>query len=162
MGRRLRAAAATCATLGLSACVASTTLHSPQGGAEVAVKKTTATAVPRTEQLTTTSFGNYEFSATSPGLEPLTGILPLKFNGGYLALDILFFAPAMFFNLREPYAHYEFDLVERVVRYRRTESDAWSVYVPTAGEQARAQRHFAVQQAGPATAGPAAGAVQNR
>jgi|GEM_PF-5211530 hypothetical protein len=162
MDKRWRAAVLACATVGLSACTASTTFHSPQSGTEVAVKETTATAVPRTEKLNTTSFGNYEFSARSPGLEPLTGILPLDFKGEYLALDILFFAPAMFFNLREPYAHYEFDLVERVVRYRRKESDAWSVYTPTAEEQARGQRYFAVPATGPDTAGPAAGAAQNK
>lgn len=162
MGKCLRAAVLACTALSLSACVASTTFHSPQGGAEVAVKETTATVVPRTEKLKTTSFGNYEFSATSPGLEPLTGILPLDFKGEYLALDILFFAPAMFFNLREPYAHYEFDLVERVVRYRKNESDAWSVYTPTAEEQARGRRHFANPPAGPDSTGPATGTAQNK
>jgi hypothetical protein len=128
--------------LSLTGCVATTNLNVAQSGSELVVKKTASTATPRTEKLTTTSFGNYEFKATSPGLEPMTGILPLKFNGGYLALDILFFAPAMFFNLREPYAYYEFDLVERVVRYRRKSTDPWNVYTPTAAEATRGERHF--------------------
>jgi hypothetical protein len=130
-------------TLGLSGCVTTTNLDVAQSGSEVAVKKTTSTTAPRAEKLATTSFGNYEFMATSPGLEPMTGILPLKFNGGYLALDILFFAPAMFFNLREPYAHYEFDLEKRVVRYRSKPTDAWSVYTPTEAEATRGQHFFA-------------------
>jgi hypothetical protein len=132
------AAAAAVAALGLT-----TTLNAAQDSVDIAVKKTSTTATPRSEKLTTTSFGNYEFKATSPGLEPMTGILPLKFNGGYLALDILFFAPAMFFNLREPYAQYEFDLVQRVVRYRKADADPWSVYKPSEAEAARGMRYFA-------------------
>lgn len=126
----------------MAGCTATTHLTAAQDGSEIAVKKTSATNSPRSERLTTTSFGNYEFKATSPGLEPLTGVLPLKFNGGYLALDILFFAPAMFFNLREPFAYYEFDLQQRVVRYRKSPSAPWASYTPTPAEAARANRFF--------------------
>jgi hypothetical protein len=126
----------------LFGCVATTTLDSAQGGTTIAVKKSAQSAVPRTEQFATTSFGNYEFLAESPGFEPFTGILPLKFNGGYLALDILFFAPATFFNLREVYAFYQLDLQQRVVRYRRKEGDPWQVYVPTNAEAERGSAFF--------------------
>jgi hypothetical protein len=145
LARLFNAAVVACTTFVLTACAASTTFHAAQGGTEIAVKKTESTSVPRTEKLTTTSFGNYEFQATSPGLEPMTGILPLKFNGGYLALDILFFAPAMFFNLREPYRHYEIDLIQRVVRYRKNEKDPWSVYTPSETERTRGQQFFAAK-----------------
>jgi len=127
----------------MSGCTATTNLTVAQGGSEVAVKKTHTANVPRSETLNTTSFGNYEFKASSPGFEPMTGILPLKFNGGYLALDILFFAPAMFFNLREPYAQYEFDLAQRVVRYRSKASGPWVSYTPTEAEAARGEKFFA-------------------
>jgi hypothetical protein len=126
----------------LSACAATTTLNAVQNGTTIRIKKSTQDATPRTEQFATTSFGNYEFLAESPGLEPFTGILPLKFNGGYLALDILFFAPAMFFNLREVFAHYEFDLEKRVIGYRKDEADGWTTYVPTEAEAARGRKHF--------------------
>ena len=79
------------------------------------------------------------------GFEPFTGILPLKFNGGYLALDILFFAPAMFFNLREVFPYYEFDLEKRVVKYRLKETEDWQVYVPTAAEAERGGKFFATK-----------------
>jgi len=88
----------------------------------------------------TTSFGNYEFRADAPGYEPLYGILPLKFNGGYLALDILFFAPAAFFNLREVYPFYEFDLDKKNVRYKIKPEDEWSTAVPLQAEELRAKR----------------------
>jgi hypothetical protein len=143
MQSRKFASLAALVAIAASGCTATTNLTVAQAGSEVAVKKTTSTAVPRSETLNTTSFGNYEFKATSPGLEPLSGILPLKFNGGYLAADILFFAPAMFFNLREPFAHYEFDLKQRVVRYRAKPQDAWMEYRPTPAETTRAEGFFA-------------------
>jgi hypothetical protein len=52
-------------------------------------KKSELSTAPRTETFNTTTFGNYEFRADTPSHEPLYGLLPLKFNGGYLALDIL-------------------------------------------------------------------------
>ena len=83
-------------------------------------------------------------ASASPGFDPLYGVLPLKFNGGYLALDILFFfAPAMFFNLREGYPYYEFDMDKRVVRYKKHPSDPWVNYQPSEAESQRAKGHFA-------------------
>jgi hypothetical protein len=143
MNGHMRAAAMLVLASLLSGCVATTTMTAAQDATSVAVKKSGSTTVPRTETFSTTSFGNYEFIAESPGFEPLTGILPLKFNGGYLALDILFFAPAMFFNLREAFAFYEFDLEKRVVKYRKNEKDQWQVYVPTEAEAARGRAYFA-------------------
>lgn len=126
----------------MSGCAATTTLNAVQPDTVLKVKKTDSTSLPRTERLTTTSFGNYEFLATAPDREPFSGILPLKFNGGYLALDILFFAPAMFFNLREPYAFYEIDVDQRLIRYKKKESDSWHVYVPSEPEAARGLAYF--------------------
>ncbi|HEY7866027.1 MAG TPA: hypothetical protein VIC51_08495, partial [Psychromonas sp.] len=62
--------------------------------------------------------GKYVFKASSEGKKPIYGLVPLKFNAGYLAADIMFFAPAMFFNLREVYPHYQFDINAGVVRYK--------------------------------------------
>lgn len=131
---------------GLAAgCAATTTLNASQGGTTIAVKESKQTDAPRTEEFGTTSFGNYEFLAESPGFEPFTGILPLKFNGGYLALDILFFAPAMFFNLREVYPYYEFDMQARVVKYKNKDDQEWHIYVPREAEVARGREYFKIQ-----------------
>ena len=70
------------------------------------------------------------------------GILPLHFNGGQLAVNILLFAPASLFNLREVYAQYEFDIEKNVVRYRRVDSEPWREMVPTEAEIARAKKFF--------------------
>lgn len=126
----------------LAGCSATTTLSAAQGGTTIHVKSSDTADCPRRETFSTTSFGNYEFRAESPGYEPLTGILPLKFNGGYLAADILFFAPAMFFNLREVFAYYEVDLETRVIRYRQKADQPWTEYSPTAAESARGAAYF--------------------
>lgn len=139
---RLRNLTLALAVVLLSACAATTTMTSPQSGATLEVKTSDKTAVPRTESFQTTSFGNYEFRAKSGAQDPFYGILPLKFNGGYLALDILFFAPAAFFNLREVYTFYDFDIAKKQIRYRQTETEEWNVYVPLEAEAQRAREFY--------------------
>lgn len=69
-------------------------------------------------------------------------MLPLDLSGGNIALDILFFCPALFFNIREVFPEYEFDLSQRVIRYREKPTQPWTEYRPTEAETARAQRLF--------------------
>ena len=57
-------------------------------------------------------------------------------------MDILFFAPAAFFNLREVFPFYEFDIEKRVVKYRFKETDEWNVYTPLEAEANRAREFF--------------------
>jgi len=89
-----------------------------------------------------TSFGNYEFKAVETGFDPFYGILPLKFKGGHLAADIILFAPAAFFNLREAFAFYEIDVKNSVIRYKSKKEDAWVEYRPKAEEAARAKTFY--------------------
>lgn len=126
----------------LAGCSATTTLSVPQPDATLVISKSESFDTPRTETFSTTTFGNYEFRAEAPPHEPFFGLLPLKFNGGYLALDILFFAPATFFNLREVYRYYEIDVEQRVVRYKRKPEDEWTVYVPLEREEDRAMKRL--------------------
>ncbi len=126
----------------LSACTAMTTISAKQTGATIDINKSKQATIPRTESFPATSFGNYEFRAQAAGLEPFYGVLPLKFNGGYLATDILFFAPAMFFNLREVEPFYEFDVEKKVLRFKKKEGAEWSTYVPLEAEAARAKAFF--------------------
>jgi hypothetical protein len=123
-------------------CTATTSLTAAQGGTSLEIKETSQSNLPRSETLGATTFGNYEFKAESPGFEPLYGVLPLRLNGTYMALDILFFCPALFFNLREVFPHYELDLEKRVIRYKKEDSDPWVEYQPTADESARALKFF--------------------
>ena len=50
----------------LAGCEATTSLTTAQPGATVEVKKGKASAAPRSEKLTTTSFGNYESVCRRP------------------------------------------------------------------------------------------------
>lgn len=131
--------------IALAGCSAMTTITATQPNAKVTIVKSTGTEVPRTESFSTTSFGNYEFRAEAPGYEPFYGILPLKFNGGYLALDILFFAPATFFNLREVYPYYEFDLEKKQVLYKKKPEEEWSVFVPLKADEEQGKQALAVK-----------------
>ena len=126
----------------LCGCAATTTISAIQEGAIIDIKSSEQATVPRTESYKATSFGNYEFRAKAGSDTPLFGILPLKFNGGYLALDILFFAPAAFFNLREVFPFYDFDIEKRVLKYRFKETDEWNVYTPLEAEANRAREFF--------------------
>lgn len=118
----------------LAACSAMTTISSVQPNATVLIATSENKQAPRSESFRTTSFGNYEFRAEVAGLEPFYGILPLKFNGGYLALDILFFAPAALFNLREVYPFYEFDIEKKHVKFKSSTAEEWSIFVPLSAD----------------------------
>jgi len=128
----------------LSACTATTSLRSSDPSLAVKINDDAPLVLknPISKTYKATSFGQYRFRATQPGMEPMYGLVPLKFNGGYLAADILFFAPAAFYNLREVYPFYEFDVAQGVVRYKKNEGDQWISYKPTAAEVARARAYF--------------------
>lgn len=123
----------------MAACSSMTTISAHDPGTKLAVKGKTLD-LPVTQNMKGTSFGNYEIKATN-GDSALYGILPLKFKGGHLAADIILFAPAAFFNLREAFAFYEIDVKNGVIRYKEKESDPWTQYTPKAEEAAHA-KHF--------------------
>ncbi|PSU57774.1 hypothetical protein C9I90_08660 [Photobacterium aphoticum] len=128
----------------LAGCSASTNLDATQKDVSIQVNdKAPLTIDAMTEQTySTTSFGQYRFKLEADGHEPMYGVMPLKFNGGYLAADILFFAPAMFFNLREVFPYYQFDLEKNEIRYKKNAGDLWQVYTPTEAEIQRAKAYF--------------------
>ena len=143
--RTLNPLLALAAPIALMGCSAMTTITASQPDTTVTIPNSSksGSATPRTESFSTTSFGNYEFRAEAPGFDTFYGILPLKFNGGYLAADILLFAPAMFFNLREVYAFYEFDLTKKQVLYKQKPTEEWSIFVPLEADAAQGREAFA-------------------
>lgn len=136
--------AASLAAVLLSACNATTSFHSATPATSLQINQFSPLDLnhPSYQKYPTTSFGQYHFKASSEGGEPMYGLVPLKFNMGYLVADILFFAPGTFFNLREVYPHYEFDTSEGVVRYRNSPQDGWSTHRPTSDETERARKYF--------------------
>jgi hypothetical protein len=143
------------AILLLSACTTVTSLSSTHEGTLVSVRDANLTA-PTSHPIKSTTFSNFEFKAVDPDAgKPFYGVLPLEFRGGHLALDILFFAPAAFMNLRTAYPYYQFDAVNQVVRYKEEASDPWMEYRPTAAEIARAEAYYKAMDTAPGAA-PAA------
>jgi hypothetical protein len=144
--------------LSLTGCTAMTTMSGTQPDLSIQVADRAYSTAPATDTFHTTTFGNYEFKASRPGQEPVYGLLPMKFNPGYLALDILFFTPAMFLNLREVYPYYNFDVDKRVIQYRLKLEDPWSELTPTETAATRAKNYFnglpRTVPAGAATAAP--------
>ena len=126
----------------LTGCTAMTTMTGTQSDVSIQVAERAYASAPASDSFHATTFGNYEFRASRPGQEPMYGLLPLKFNPGYLALDILFFTPAMFLNLREVYPYYNFDLDKRVIQYRLKPEDPWSELAPTDTSATRAKNYF--------------------
>jgi hypothetical protein len=135
-------AAVAMAAILMAGCTALTRLDATQPGVKLAIREKSLGPMPVTVDLKTTTFGNYQFKATRADGKSLYGILPLKFNGGYLAANILLFAPASFFNLREVYPLYEFDVDQGIVKYRATTAESWTETRPTADEAAAAKRFF--------------------
>ena len=130
----------------VSACSSMTTISSPRAGTTLSLKERTVN-LPLTEKMKGTSFGNYQFKAVDDGADRFYGILPLRFKGGHLAVDIILFAPAAFFNLREVFPYYEIDVNQRVIRYKNTETEGWTEYKPKAEEAEHARTFFEVKPA---------------
>ena len=130
----------------VSACSSMTTISSPRVGTTLSLKEN-AVNLPITQKMKGTSFGNYQFKAVDDGSEPFYGILPLRFKGGHLAADIILFAPAAFFNLREVFPYYEIDVSQGVIRYKNTSTEGWTEYKPKAEESAHARAFFETKPA---------------
>ncbi len=130
----------------ISACSSMTTISSPRTGTTLALKDRTVN-LPLTEKMKGTSFGNYQFKAAEDGADPFYGILPLRFKGGHLAVDIILFAPAAFFNLREVFPYYEIDVSQRVIRYKSTPTEGWTEYKPKPEESEHARTFFETKHA---------------
>lgn len=124
----------------LAACSSMSTITAHDPGTRLLVKGKTLD-LPATQNMKGTSFGNYEFKATN-GDNTFYGILPLKFKGGHLAADIILFAPAAFFNLREVFPYYEIDVKDGVIRYKEKAGDPWTEYTPKAEEAAHARSFY--------------------
>lgn len=137
----LKTAGTLCLAAALGACSTVSTISSPTAGTRLLLQDRTLT-LPARQNLRGTSFGNYEFEAVDAGHDPFFGILPLQFKGGHLALDIIFFAPATFFNLRSAFPFYEIDVEHGIIRYKASKESAWAEYRPNIEEIDRARSYF--------------------
>ncbi|OHX21739.1 hypothetical protein [Chromobacterium sphagni] len=148
---------AVCA-LALSGCAATstTTLSGSAPNGAVAIydsKQVARLPLPQTKAYPVTPTSHYEFKASGEGKPSLYGLLPMKYNGGNIAVGILLFPPALLL-LHEVYPYYDFDLDQGVVRYRARETDNWTEYKPTEQEANNARRHIDFAASEPVAAIP--------
>lgn len=79
------------------------------GPAKLEIKGRDVGQLPTTTEIRSTTFGKYNFSVTDDKTK-LEGILPLKVRPGRIVMDILFFAPALFFNIQAACEKYIFNM----------------------------------------------------
>lgn len=140
--KRVRIFSLLCIAVIVSGCASTTTIKAVQENATIRVRDEPSRALPYTGKYRTTTFGKYEFKASQAGDDAMYGILPLKLNVGYMIMDALIFGPGALFNLRGVYPEYEFDLDNRVIRFRKSLADPWREYQPKESEADRARRYY--------------------
>ena len=127
----------------LGGCSTVSRLEGTAPGATLAIRGIDRTELPRTEDLASKATGQYEFMATTPAGKKLYGLLPLKVNGGTMAMSIIFFAPALFIGgFRDVFPFYQVDPENNVVRFKLKETDEWRQYQPVIAEGNRSKAYF--------------------
>ena len=129
--------------MGLGGCAAVTRIEPATPGTTLALRGITGHQLPRDEKLGSKATGQYEFMASAPSGQTMYGLLPLRVNGGTMAVSILFFAPALAIGgFRDVFPYYQIDPEAGLVRYKIRETDDWRLYKPTAAEASRARSFF--------------------
>ena len=146
--------------MALQGCASTTHFESTKPGTVLTIKEVGAIEMPKDVELKSKATGQHEFMAVSPSGQALYGILPLKVNGGHMALSIVFFAPALAIGgFRDAFPAYQVDADAGVLRVKVNRKDMeWREYRPSSAESARAKAYFDGQQTPPtsAQAAPAA------
>lgn len=142
----------------LAGCSTTTRLQGAQPGTTLQIIGYQDSALPRTEDLGSKSTGQHLFMATGPDGKKMYGLLPLRVNGGTMAMSILFFAPALAIGgFRDTFHFYEVDVDKNVLRYKSKEREEWRTYNPLKAESERSRAAFEGAGASPApAAAPAA------
>jgi hypothetical protein len=126
----------------VTGCSSTSSFQAAQDNVTLHIRGSAPQQTPSSDAYNSTSFGNYDFKATKEGHQALYGILPLQFHPDRVVFDALFFAPGLFFNLRDTFTFYEIDMEEGVIRYKDKKSDPWQTYKPLPAETQRAQQYF--------------------
>ena len=93
--RSWQAAALVLAALLVQGCSATTQFVAKSPGTTLEVGGSGRVVLPQSRKMSSKSTGQYEFMATTSNGQPMYGLLPLKVNGGTMAVSIIFFAPAL-------------------------------------------------------------------
>jgi len=136
------------AAASLAACSTTTRLEGAQPGTTLKIVGYQDTTLPRTEVIDSKATGQHLFMATGPDGKKMYGLLPLRVNGGTMAMSILFFAPALAIGgFRDTFAYYEVDVDKNVLRYKSKPQEAWRTYNPLDVEAERSRAAFEGKQA---------------
>jgi hypothetical protein len=139
-----------CLVLLCTACSTKVMLLSKPEKANLTVAKSNISGTtPIAASIGRTTFGRYPFKIEKEGYESMYGSLPLNVSGTAITMDILFFAPAAFWNAQRAFPFYEFDLEKRVIRYKKSPDDTWKEYVIKEEEQTKAKSFFGTSSQGP-------------
>lgn len=142
-----RLAIAGLAATSLAACTTTTRLEGAQAGTTLQIVGYQDTSLPRTQEIDSKSTGQHLFMATGPDGKKMYGLLPLRVNGGTMAMSILFFAPALAIGgFRDTFAFYEVDVEKNVLRYKSKPQENWRVYNPLDVEAERSRAAFEGKQ----------------
>lgn len=127
----------------IQGCAAVTRFEAATPGTTLIVRGLERMELPKEVQLESKATGQHEFLAATPAGQRLYGILPLRVNGGTMAVSILLFAPALFIGgFRDVFPFYQLDPEAGLLRYKVDEREDWREYKPTAAESNRAKLHF--------------------
>lgn len=131
------------ALLALQACSSTARFESAPAAATLTVRGLKPVPLPHSFTLDSKATGQYEFQLQTAQNQSLYGILPLRVNGGRMALSILFFAPALpLGGFRDAHPNYLFDVERGEIRYLAEGSADWRVHKISGAESARAKAFF--------------------
>lgn len=127
----------------LQACSSTARFDAVQPGTRLTVGDLAPVELPHTYDLGAKATGQHEFRVETPDGKSMYGILPLKVNGGRMAVSILFFAPALAMGgFRDAYANYKFDVERGEVLFQTGEGRDWRVHRVSEQESIRARARF--------------------
>jgi len=131
------------AALTLQACSSTARFETAQVGTQLTVRGLETVKLPHSFDLGAKATGQHEFQAVAADGKAIYGILPLRVNGGRMAMSILFFAPALALGgFRDAYPLYEFDIEKGEIRYQTGDTTHWRVHRISPAESERAKAFF--------------------
>jgi uncharacterized protein YceK len=114
----------------LQGCTTTSSFTSIQEGVKITVGKTKISGeMPVAGEISRTTFGSYPVKVQKNGCELMYFSLPLKVSPGIIVIDALFFAPAIFFNVKGSLPFYEVDLDSRDLKYKVNNEENWITYL---------------------------------
>lgn len=131
----------------LQGCTSKSTFTAVQEDVSIKIGKTDIEGeLPITGDINRTTFGRYPMMISKEGYDPMYCNVPMVVSAGYIIADVLFFAPAAFFNSNGSLPFYLIDIKERTIKYKKDDSGEWIVYPIQKAESDSVQNWFSQQE----------------